>query len=177
MRRPLLAVAIAAALLGCSHQPPLRQLGLLHGRTVTVVAAAGEEEQEGVVIVAPEGWFVRTPRGDVAVATASRVTVVDRRRGAREGLGVGALVGVLAGAVIGLSSGDDECGDDLCLFQFSAGEKAVLAGLGLGVAGSLAGMLVGAAIGSRDVYELGDGAPRVLPSGPPGSVVGATVRF
>lgn len=62
---------------------------------------------------------------------------------------VGTLTGFAVGAIIGAASGDDPpCqSGEWCLFDFSAGEKAMMAGVGLGIIG--AG--VGAAVGSIKV--------------------------
>lgn len=84
------------------------------------------------------------PRSDI---TALDISIGHRRRG-MEGFGLGALIGGGFGIFLGLASGDDEAG----FIQFSAEEKAALAGVVLGVTGAIVGLLAG--LGSRtDVWQ------------------------
>jgi len=55
------------------------------------------------------------------------------------GLGYGGLAGFLTGALIGLASGDDDPG----ILKFSAGAKALIGGVALGVIGSAVGLVAG----------------------------------
>ena len=114
-----------------------------------------------------------------------RMTSVDRHRGAMMGMPVGLLAGVAIGAAVGYARGDDTCIDDddswfgtSCVLTLSATEKAFLVGGLLGIAGAGTGALIGAIIGSRDVYSAGASRElRVIPGGPPGAVAGATIQF
>ena len=153
------------ALVGCTHHRPLAQVGEVEGevsvevsgaRTVDAVAVA---DGLGVSFVAKDGG---------AIASEHVTRVVDRRhgRGAAEGLGLGALAGVVTGVILGYSSGDDECNEDQwCILTFSAEEKAVLAGFGLGVLGAGLGLVVGAVKGSTIIYENAETGVVVRPSG------------
>ena len=77
----------------------------------------------------------------VARADVTRLEVsTGRSRHAGRGAGIGALVGVTSGAFMGYTSGDDRRG----WFRFTAEEKAVGYGVGLGVAGLVIGTVVGA---------------------------------
>jgi hypothetical protein len=55
------------------------------------------------------------------------------------------------GALIGLASGSEE---EPCLVLCSAGEKAVVLGIGLGLVGGVLGLVAGAASGSEEVYQV-----------------------
>jgi hypothetical protein len=105
-------------------------------------------------------WLDSTTGRKQSIVTTEidKVVIKKRGRGALEGLGMG----VLAGAVIGFALGDDPpcepypndlfgIGQSLCEgFRLSAGEKA-LAGAG---GGGLWGMIIGAAVGSKDKFVL-----------------------
>lgn len=62
------------------------------------------------------------------------------------GISTGALGGFVIGAIIGLASGDDTQG----WIRFSAGQKALMAGIGLGVTGTLVGLILGLVSSSSD---------------------------
>jgi hypothetical protein len=67
-----------------------------------------------------------------------------RWSGANRGGIIGAVTGGAAGIVAGLVDGDDRCGSgEWCLFEMSAGEKAVLGGMALGAAGGVIGAAIG----------------------------------
>jgi hypothetical protein len=59
---------------------------------------------------------------------------------------------------------------------FTAGEKAIMGGIVIGTIGGLVGLVVGAASGSKYVYSYGEQV-RITPTGPPGSMGGATITF
>lgn len=67
-----------------------------------------------------------------------------------KGAGIGFLIGAGVGAAMGLASGDDESG----FISFSAEEKAVIAGVGLGVIGALLGGIIGALDGRERWAEV-----------------------
>lgn len=87
------------------------------------------------------------------------ITRLEVNRGGRRhilrSVGIGLAVGALAGVGLGMASGNDEPG----LLAFTAGEKAAIAGIGLGAAGALVGLFAGAAQrGPRwEPVELGQG--------------------
>ena len=68
------------------------------------------------------------------------------------------------------------CGGEECWFANTAGEKAVIAGVLLGVAGAVIGLAAGTILGSHYVYE-NERPPVITPVGPPGSVAGFTLSF
>jgi hypothetical protein len=81
-----------------------------------------------------------------------------RSNGALQGAGLGILIGALTGALIGLASGDDQCsggGFFGCMVKFSAGQKAQMGAIGLGVLGGVSGAIIGAIRGHRDEVEFG----------------------
>lgn len=134
----------------------------------------------------------QTPTGTVLVADngvptplASVDTIDDESRllGAAQGLGLGFLLGAGAGIAIGFAAGDDppcDVSGHVCDLNppDTAGNKAALGGIVLGVLGGLVGAIVGTVRGQHDVWHRGPPAPAPLrPTGPPGSVVGLSVAF
>jgi hypothetical protein len=62
------------------------------------------------------------------------------------GAGQGATIGGLSGVIVGLASGNDHCGSqEFCIpaFEFSAGQKAAVAGIVFGTLGAALGAIVG----------------------------------
>jgi hypothetical protein len=170
-------VALTAVTTACTHQQSFKTLPDEAGKEVTVTTQNGSEFVAHVD-VSPAGYGLREPNGQVVpFGNVREVVVVKRGRGALEGLGIGALIGAGTGAVMGLASGDDQC-EGFCLFQMTAEEKAVVGGILMGSLGGLVGLVVGAVRGSRDVYSFGNEQQfKVTPTGPPGSVAGASVTF
>jgi hypothetical protein len=67
------------------------------------------------------------------------------KRSAGRGIGLGMLAGVLVGATIGYASGSDQCPpDSFCLFQLTAGDKALFGAMAFGLTGAVLGGLSGA---------------------------------
>ena len=87
-----------------------------------------------------------------------QVESVDRARGFFEGAGIGVLSGAGAGIMLGLLDGDD---DPDQLFAFSATDKAMLYGTLFGILGAGAGCVIGALVGSTDVYTYPAQAPAI----------------
>ena len=181
----LRAVAAVAALgvtvTACTHQRDLRTLPDKAGKEVKVETRSGAE-LVAHVDVTPAVYGLRLPDGQVVpFEQVSKVVAVDRGRGALEGLGLGALIGAGVGVIGGFASGDDECdedGGDWCILTFTAEQKAVLLGLVFGGLGGMVGLVAGAVRGSHDVYSFGSEQQfKVTPTGPPGSVAGATITF
>lgn len=169
MRFALVVLLLAA----CTHHRPLRAVHEVDG-VVTIQTFDGRV-LDAAAVETPTGTAFRTAQGElVDPGSVVRVTDTRRLRGAAEGLGIGAGAGVLLGVALGLASGDDpKCQE--CWFTFTAGEKATMAGVGLGVVGSFVGLAAGAILGSQFVYE--NETPIVTPVGPPGSVGGFTLTF
>jgi hypothetical protein len=96
-----------------------------------------------VLSVGSDSLFLLVAPADtlaVALAGVSRLEVsTGRRRYAKRGAGIGALIGVASGVVMGYASGDDR---GWCCF--SAGEKAFGYGVGLGLSGLIIGSVIGA---------------------------------
>jgi hypothetical protein len=184
--RSFARIAMMIALAACTHH---HRVAALH--PVSTTARATVELDDGREVVAravptPAGsrWLAGSEVGRsgalIEPAGIRRVTTIDHARGAWEGLGFGLLAGITTGAVIGLASGDDHCSaNGFCLFQFSAGDKAILGGIVVGGAGLVLGGLLGAVIGSRDVYELDASyLPRISTAIAPGHVsAGLTWSF
>jgi len=208
MTSPSIALAATVALMAaCTHRRRVSLLPRdFLGKTVEVrlrdgrsTKAHAERTPHGIV------WRIERPRHDEPQFTSSttrwktgpqdradsrerrpdlerivvswrdlrEVTEVSHGRGAVEGLAVGAGIGLSIGilAVLLYDSGPPPRED-------GGGVPTELAAVAVGSAGALLGLLIGAAIGSRLVYELDepDGTD-VSAGGPPGSVVGASVTF
>ncbi|MEJ7601696.1 MAG: hypothetical protein WKG01_27590 [Kofleriaceae bacterium] len=175
MKRAVFPLLAAAA--GCTHNRTPVDIQQVIGKQVTVVTldrntatAYGDHVAAGIVFRDPSGRVIPNEHID-------HVIKVSHRRGALEGLGLGLAIGAGFGAVLGLASGDDQCERE-CYIAFTAGEKAVVGAIVFGTLGSGIGLIVGAIRGSRSVYSFGRGHElHITPSGPPGSVVGATLAF
>lgn len=83
----------------------------------------------------------------VGTDEVASVRFVDRGRGAGEGMGLG-LIPAAAGALI--ASGSEE--EDGCWLYCSAGERAAVTAVVLGVPGIVVGGIVGAVAGRKDVF-------------------------
>lgn len=176
MRGVLLLVALPLVVIGCTHEKPITELHQVAGKRVTVETYK-HEDIEVVAIRAPDGVTFANDAGVLPPTAVAKVTEIRHGRGALEGAGIGFLIGAVAGAAIGFADGDDECSPEgWCFVAFSAEEKAVIAGIGIGGIGGLIGLVAGGLSGSRFVYSYGDQV-RVTPTGPPGSVGGVTVKY
>lgn len=163
---------------GCTRHKNITEAHEVAGDEVTLVGQRGHQVT-AVGVAAPGGitFYDKANGGMVPSQEIVRIEETSHGLGAAQGFGIGAGIGVLTGAVIGLSSGDDECNDDqFCIFEFSAGEKAVIAGIALGGLGGLIGLVVGAAKGTTTIYEHESGT-RVRVGGPAGSTAGVTMTF
>jgi hypothetical protein len=67
------------------------------------------------------------------------------------GAGIGVLIGGAAGAILGYSSGDDDPG---MMFTFTAGQKALMGGIGFGLVGLLLGGIAGAGAGTDNTFQI-----------------------
>jgi hypothetical protein len=169
----LLLLSIAA----CTHNRPFSAVHEVEGRVI--VRTLDGQEQHATVVSTPTGKVFQSDSGaTIDLGNVDKVTDQRMLRGALEGLGIGGGIGFGIGAVIGLASGDDEPCEDrhgYCV-DFTAGEKAVLGGVLLGIVGGGVGLIAGAIRGSQFHYEGGE-VPVVRPTGPPGSVVGVSIDF
>jgi hypothetical protein len=164
---------------GCASHRPVLEVHEVAGKEVEI-SVPGQPVQSAIAIQQVDGLLFRTQGGDVPLESVTRVVEIKQRRGALQGMGIGLGIGVVSGVIIGFAAGDDEpCPDDgqLCLFNFTGADKAALAGILLGLLGAATGGVVGYTLGARDVYDVPASQPRFRPTGPPGSVVGGTVRF
>lgn len=128
------------------------KLAVKPGDYVRLVSSP-DAERFAVERLTADSLFLRStgPGGNVVrVAIDSLSTLEVRRRqsrgaGAGRGALVGGAIGAGLGALIGFGSGNDEPG----LLAFSAGDKAVLFGAVLGLAGAGIGSVAGAATGGQ----------------------------
>jgi hypothetical protein len=169
---------LALTLAACTHERPITELHEVTGNWV-VVETYDHQTVDAVAVAASDGVTFTNDTVLLGPGQVAKVTEIRRGRGAAEGAGIGFVAGAAVGAALGFADGDDECdenGHGWCILVFSAGEKAILGGFVLGTIGSLVGLVVGVATGSKFVYSYGDQV-RVTPTGPPGSMGGATITF
>jgi hypothetical protein len=164
----------------CTHHYPVTTLNpasaseeataqLADGHNVEVRATATPAGPRWI----PEGETTATSR-IIETTDLRSYTTVSRGRGLAQGLALGGLSGAALGVVTGLASGDDRCPEgNFCLLLFTAKDKAVLEGIAFGGLGLLLGGLLGALVGSHDVYELDSThMPRISASVAPGHAGG-----
>lgn len=73
------------------------------------------------------------------------IETIKIRRKKRVGTGVllGAITGFCVGGIIGLIDGDDPPCRSFCVLRFTAGQKALMAGIPLSIVGAVAGAIIG----------------------------------
>ena len=169
--KPLAAALLALVATACSSQVAVRlpanperlaevNRGLT-GREVTFQDRSGDrvetrETERAALLPTRLTWSNpgMSGRAEVPAAALGRVRILDRARGGREGLGIGALIG-LAGVVpfaITLANPSQcHCGEGL----LATGAL----GLGSHLAGSLVGLSAGGAIGHTTNLAVGAGPP------------------
>lgn len=173
--RPFIILLLVGA---CTRHHHIAETHALGGDEVQVVGANGTSTAHGVET--PNGVVFRdADTGRILLdAEIDRVEVTRRGAGALDGLAWGGLAGGLVGAIVGYADGDDHCDGELCIFEFSATDKAILGSLVFGGLGGVVGAITGAIIGATDVYEYPGAERRIVkPVGPPGSVAGVTFSF
>lgn len=179
MRTRTAAITVTAIALStaCTRHLDVINPSDLAGRHVSVDTGSGHSEPG---TMSSDGMTVYTAHGDLRLDEVSSITDTRRVRGAFEGGAIVGLILAVPAAALAYSSGDDKCGEGICILPMTAGEKAGLAAGGFFMFGSVIGAVIGAIHGSHDVYDIGGASevqPRFTPSGPPGSVAGMTVRF
>jgi hypothetical protein len=169
---------LALTLAACTHERPITELHEVTGKWV-IVETTDHQTVDAVAVAASDGVTFTNDTVLLGPGQVAKVTEIRRGRGAAEGAGIGFVSGAAIGAALGFADGDDTCessGGEWCLFVFTAGEKAIMGGIVIGTIGGLVGLVVGAASGSKYVYSYGEQV-RITPTGPPGSMGGATITF
>ena len=184
--RTVIGVLFVVVLLPAARLSAQSALPVRPGDRVRVEA----DHVRGVfTVVSVEERALTVRRGEGAAPIALQLGDLDRlevdrglrsrRRAAGRGAVFGAVGGGLAGIAAGLADGDDRCdAGSWCLFQMSAGEKAVIGGLVFAGAGTLVGVAIGTLLPGRE-WE-----PCTLPldvgirtSAGGGLGLGAAIRF
>ncbi len=171
------AVIVALLATACTTHKPIEYARELSNGDEVVAENHVGQTQEARVVKSPTSLELHSQIGVLPAQQVARITETSHGKGALQGAGLGFLIGAGIGAVVGYSDGDDHCDDDggWCIFTFTAKEKAVLGGVVLGGTGAIVGLIVGAMVGSKTIYE--DGTTTVTPIGPQGSTAGITVQF
>lgn len=164
MKQSLPCVLAALLLVGCNHSRSLapdavsRQTGRAGSwvSSATVALASGERARVRSLHVAPDVTTWVDPETGTArsvpTAEVASVQLLNRRRGALEGAGLGAVAGAVGGAALGVvavsngwwGSAGDFPGD--AFFVIAGSTNGALIGAGAGGA-------LGLLRGSRTVYE------------------------
>ena len=109
------------------------------------------EVQDSSVTIISSDEKIKVP------ATSIMVIKIKRKGAVGRGATIGGLSGVGLGLIIGLASGDDECPQgSWCIYQMSAGDKALAGGLALGISGTIVGMTIGAVSRAEKIHVNGD---------------------
>jgi hypothetical protein len=153
---------------------------LAPGRTGAATRRAGRVVAVGdrTLTVAFDGHS-RPVEFDQASIIGLERSLGGRRKPALRGAGIGLLAGVASGALIGVASGDDEPS----FVYFTAGQKAAIYGIGLGVVGALGGAVVGASRGGErwergaTVFASGRVGVHVVPAGHRGAGMAVSLGF
>lgn len=162
MKRLAVLVTVVA-MVGCTTHKDLRSARDLAGQRVTVDTGYGRTTAY-VQRAGNEATFIDTQSG-VPIAPTAVVRVEDKSHalGAGQGLLIGGGLGFVGGMAM-MVGGDD---DDLALIM----------GMYVGAIGSLAGLVVGAIVGRKTIYESKTSGVAVEIGGPSGSTAGLTVKF
>lgn len=133
--------------------PAYQRITLLHASPAAAEAPASpplEWSQDAITIASNEG-----PRG-LSIDEIEGFAVRRPDLGIIDGGVIGLLAGAAVGGAIGYAQGDSSCtssSEPFCdLFDWSAEEKALLAGAAGGVIGAVAGLIVGGIVGHTTRY-------------------------
>jgi hypothetical protein len=133
--------------LACTAPAFAQAATLLHPGAEVRVTSPGARGRFAVDEVSPDTLTLRDPTGIVVRVPMTSVQKLSISRGRRSAgsaalrsAGIGFAFGAVTGATIGLVSGDDPPGG---LITFSAGDKAMIAGVLLGGSGALLGGVIG----------------------------------
>jgi hypothetical protein len=87
---------------------------------------------------------------------------IEKKGAFLKGLGIGVLSGAVTGALLGFLSGDDKPENMWAIFSLSAGQKALVGGICLGVVGGAVGGIAGALKGANESITLDGMSPEKL---------------
>ena len=158
----IIAAAIALTLSGCATtiEIPAEQsldeaFGEIKNSSSTVYLRGGATMDADSAIAEGDSLTVWEDGDPVTFPLREVYKVSTRSTGAGilQGLGIGFLTGAGIGALTGFSEGDDPPAIGWH-FSFTAEEKAVLLGGGLGIIMGVAGAIAGGIIGQHTDYEL-----------------------
>jgi hypothetical protein len=127
------------------------------GRDATIILANGDGFQAQGVLVAPDSTSWLDPHTDelrtVPTAEVLELRLVSHGKGALQGFGIGVLAGAVTGAAFGLADGGDRRNEGLTLIRFTAAQRAAMGATVFGGLGGLAGLPLGASMGSKDIFR------------------------
>ncbi len=152
-------VILILCISSCTHRPKYFTIYDINYETknkkVQLTLSNGQNlEVKGFRITADSSYWHNLTTGkkqSVATSDVKSVAIKRRGRGALEGLGFGGVIGFSIGALIGLNEGGDP---QKGFFYLTAEEKAIIYGIYFGAIGGLVGIPVGAAVGSKDRFDI-----------------------
>ena len=163
MRIQILLLSVLLLATGCTHQRvvapadvdsvvDLNQRAGQHNVTVTLANGAVYDGRALQMAADSTSWLVDDTQEVKRVATSDvvKVEVLDRGRGALRGAAKGGLAGGLLGATTLLLV--SSCSD--CLFEDAGVGDALALGAVYGLYMGFGGLVVGAILGSKDVYMI-----------------------
>lgn len=166
----LIIYTLSLLITGCTHTCKYSTLGELNSKIKdkeAIIVLKDEQELIGKDIkISPDStfWIDQDTENNKSMITSDISSIITKNRGqgAIEGLGLGILCGGVIGAAIGYGSGDDPYQWDQPI-RFTAEDKALILGVGLGGIAGLLGMLSGAAAGSNDKFIINKQYEKIKP--------------
>ncbi len=123
------------------------------GAKLIVTKKDGQQIRGELITVKPNSLLLLDTEGkDVSVDIVDiKVIRIVKKSNVGKGALYGLLIGGAAGALLGFASGDDE--SDF-LLNFTAEEKALIAGASLGITGLILGVTIGATSGKDKTIQI-----------------------
>ena len=118
----------------------------------------GKNYKGPLMEVADSSITILSKGGPVSIPSSSIKNIKFKRTASvGRGAAVGGVTGLFLGVMIGFASGDDECPPGtLCIYEATAGEKALAGGLVFSAAGSVIGVIIGATSHTQKIKINGD---------------------
>ena len=155
-RMLLLGIGILASNSNCFSQAHAKRIKVYKAIISTSIQTKKmrgvlQEVQDSSIIILSDDQRIRIPAISIQEVTIKRKGETGR------GALTGGLVGLGVGLMVGFGSGDDQCDpSSFCLFALTAEEKALTAGLALGMSGAVIGTIIGSLRRAEKITTNGD---------------------
>jgi hypothetical protein len=113
----------------------------------------------GVTLEVGDSYITILSKGEEIRLQSASIKTIRFKRKASVGRGavIGGVTGLVLGAIIGFADGDDQCPPgSWCIYSATAEEKALAGGLVLCAAGTMVGVIAGAAASGQKIRINGD---------------------